>query len=69
MSCINLNKEIDKMPTDDVQQMIEDCLNRESKLNAWELGFIQGLSESYPEYSSLSPAQQEKLDEIWERVT
>ena len=54
---------------DETLQMIEDCMNRESKLSVWEINYIQCLSESYYKYHSLSPAQQEKLDQIWEKVT
>ena len=57
------------MDNSDIPQMIEDCMNRESKLSPWELSFIQGLSESYFEYNSLSDAQRDKLDQIWEKVT
>lgn len=57
------------MDDSDIDMMIQDCLDREDKLSPWELGFIQGLSESYPEYGRLTEAQQDKLDKIWSRIT
>ena len=52
----------------DAEAMLEDCEKRESKLNEWERGFIQSLSEM-DSFSNLSAKQYETLEEIWERVT
>lgn len=52
----------------DAQAMLEDCLNRESKLNDWEKGFVQSLTE-LDDVKKMSPRQYETLEKIWDRVT
>ncbi len=54
--------------TDD-EQMVEDCMNRESRLNDWERTFLDSLASQLSSGLGLSPAQAEKLEEVWERVT
>ena len=54
---------------EDVGQFIKDCENRESKLNDWERGFVQSIREQFDRTGGLSPTQNEKLEEIWDRVT
>jgi len=54
---------------DDVPVMIEDCMNRESKLSEWEAEFIDSLDSQLREGNSLTQKQQEKLEQIWERIT
>lgn len=54
---------------DDAEQMVTDCENRESKLSDWERGFIDDMRVRLGRGDTLTPGQQEKLDEIWERVT
>lgn len=49
------------------EQLIEDIMNRESKLTEWELNFISSLSEQL--HKGLTERQKEKLDKIWVRVT
>ncbi len=53
---------------DDNEAMIEDCLNRESRMTDWERGFIQSLGE-LNSIEDLSPKQLETLEKIWERIT
>jgi hypothetical protein len=53
----------------EVEQLIEDCMNRESKLTQWEANFIQSISEQLKRKPSLSQKQTEILKKIWERVT
>jgi len=50
---------------DDIDYMINDCINRQSKLSDWEVEFIDTIMDR----STLSPKQLEKLESIWERVT
>lgn len=57
------------MTGDDVPVMIEDCMNRESKLSEWEAEFIDSLDSQLREGNSLTQKQQEKLEQIWERIT
>ena len=45
--------------------MIEDCINRQSKLSDWELKFIDDIQFK----NSLSEKQSDKLYKIWEKVT
>jgi hypothetical protein len=51
--------------TEEQEQMIQDCLNRETKLSSWELNFINDIMFN----DSLSKKQAETLDNIWEKVT
>lgn len=52
--------------TEEQQQMVEDCINRESKLTSWEAQFIDGIASQ--EYA-LTVKQAEFLNQIWERIT
>lgn len=51
---------------DDIDLMIEDCFKRENKLNDWERKFLYSISE---QKKDLSPAQEDKLTSIWDKVT
>lgn len=51
--------------TDEILDMIEDCIKRENKLSEWELRFIQSVDEQ----ETISCGQADKLEEIWSRVT
>ena len=55
--------------SDDVSVMIEDCMNRESKLSDWEASFIDSVDSQLRGGNSLTQKQQEKLEQIWERIT
>ncbi len=57
------------MMEDDISTMIEDCVNRESKLGEWEAGFIDSVDSQLREGNSLTQKQQGKLEQIWERIT
>lgn len=50
----------------EIEQMIDDCMSRESKLNEWEQGFINDIQHKY---NNLTKFQLAKLEEIWERIT
>lgn len=54
---------------DDINQMIEDCEQRESRLDDWERGFVSDISQRLAEGQSLTGPQDDKLVEIWERIT
>jgi hypothetical protein len=50
--------------------MIEDCEARESKLSDWERGFIDSIKKQMEQPGfQLSPKQEERLEEIWNKVT
>jgi len=53
----------------ELQQMIEDCQDREHKLSEWEVNFIASLDESLGKGKNLTEKQEEKLNTIWDRVT
>lgn len=54
---------------DEALTLVEDCENRESKLTDWERTFIDSIKRQLEVGNSLTIAQDEKLNEIWERVT
>ena len=54
---------------DEIEQMIADCEARESKLNDWERGFISDMADRVGNGRGLTVGQDEKLSEIWERIT
>lgn len=54
---------------DDQSVMISDCISRESRMNEWERGFIQSISEYFDDGGFLSETQNEILERIWNRVT
>ena len=58
-----------KIDYEEVQQMIEDCQARESKLSEWEQGFIDSIDSQLGNGNGISEKQYEKLSDIWERVT
>lgn len=51
---------------DDINQMIEDCKNRESKMTDWEINFISDLDgiDYHP-----TQKQIDTLEKIWDRIT
>ncbi len=54
---------------DEIIQMIDDCVERESKLNDWERNFISSIGDKADKHIMLSQPQRDKLDDIWNRVT
>jgi len=58
-----------KIDMEEVQQMIEDCQNRQSKLTDWEIGFIDSLEIRIGKGFGCSERQYARLVEAWERVT
>lgn len=50
-------------------QMVIDCERRQQRLTEWEREFIPSLKKQIQSDKTLSAAQTEKLDAIWERVT
>jgi hypothetical protein len=53
------------LKTEEILDMIDDCIKRSNKLSEWEQDFIQGIDEQ----DTISDKQKEKLDAIWERIT
>lgn len=54
---------------EEAEQMLEDCVNRQSKMNEWECGFVQSLSEQIERGGTLTVKQAEILEKIWDRIT
>ena len=55
--------------TDDHQQLIDDCENRQSRMSAEDVDFIYLVCEQLREGQSLTRKQAATLDQIWERAT
>ena len=53
---------------EEIIQMINDCAERESKLNDWERGFISSVGDKADKGIMLSARQREILNKTWERV-
>lgn len=54
---------------DEIVQMVQDCMERESRLSDWERGFLDSIEKQLAEGRSLTPKQDERLSSIWEKVT
>jgi len=50
---------------DEWHLMVEDCEVREERMTEWEQQFIDSISKR----DSITPKQQDVLNEIWEKVT
>lgn len=57
------------MDMEDIEDMIDDCEHRSERLSDWECSFIDSIQTQRAEGKSLSTAQYEKLEEVWERAT
>ena len=67
---INANiKEDYKMDFDELKDMIEDCIDRESRLSEWESIFIESIEEHLQTRKELSEKQEIILEKIWNKVT
>ncbi len=51
------------------EDMVNDCLARDSRLTEWEQDFMRNVHEQLEGGRTLTPKQAERLDAIWERVT
>jgi len=54
---------------DELEIMLTDIINRESKLTDWELNFIDVISLHIEAKTGLSEKQDETFTRIWHRVT
>ena len=55
--------------TSEYVRMIEDCEQRSRSLNSWELGFLDSVRRQIEAGRRPTPAQIEKLEDIWEVAT
>ena len=53
---------------DETIAMINDCQERDEKLADWELSFIASIDDTTTRGHKLTALQQERLNEIWQRV-
>jgi hypothetical protein len=53
--------------TKDQEDMLDECLNAEGGLSAWELDFIDNLDQNFRD-RELSDAQADKLEDINAKV-
>jgi hypothetical protein len=58
-----------KSTPDEHATMVEDCENRESRLNDWERSFVDSIKRQLADGIALTTKQAEALDDIWEKVT
>lgn len=54
---------------EEIVTMLDDVEKREEKLSDWERQFIDDLSVKLGRGQSITPAQDAKLTQIWNRVT
>ena len=56
-------------PLDELEQMVEDCEARESKLTQWEVDFIDSIGSRLRHGRPLTEGQETTLEKIWKRIT
>ena len=49
--------------------LIQDCENREERLDDWERGFLDSIRRQLENNRRLTDAQETRLNAIWEKVT
>jgi len=54
---------------DEINMMLADIEQRESKLSDWERSFVDDISTKLGRGGSLTSGQDNKLQQIWERIT
>ena len=54
---------------EEAQQLIDDCLKRDTKLSAWEADFLDSIQDQLTDKGFLSEKQMDTLNNIWEKVT
>lgn len=55
--------------SDEYARMLEDCEKRSSKLNDWELTFVDSMTNNIDRGRAPTAKQIVCLERIWERVT
>jgi hypothetical protein len=54
---------------EEINQMIHDIEQRESRLSPWEADFVDSISKQVGEGKTLTQKQDERLEAIWEKIT
>ena len=57
------------MDMEEVEQLLDDCEKRESRLTDWEAKFVDSIRRRVDEGKRLTPPQEATLNTIWEQVT
>lgn len=52
-----------------IQEMLDDCEDFLDDMTDWEVEFIERVRGQLDQGRTLSSAQEEKLEQIWEKVT
>lgn len=55
--------------TSEYLTLLDDCEQREARLNDWERGFVDSLRSQIAQGRRPTPKQAETLDTIWGRAT
>ena len=59
----------DQTLIEEQQAMVADCETRQSKLNDWEVLFLDSIDIRLSRGITLTPKQEESLEKIWEKAT
>ena len=54
---------------EEAMRLIEDCINRDNKMSAWECDFVVSVKDQLIAHGKLSEKQLNTLNNIWEKVT
>ncbi len=57
------------MKADELEDMLIDCEDNESRLTSWEQEFIQSIRERVNRNQGLSSKQERILEIIWDKIT
>jgi hypothetical protein len=58
-----------RQPASVLRDWIERCLEDESKLTNWEIGFLYDMDSKLSDWGCISEAQEEKLEQIYAERT
>ena len=60
---------MDKNDVEETMTMINDCQDREKKMNEWEREFMDSIRSQLVSTGNLSEKQLAILNRVWEKVT
>lgn len=52
----------------EADELLEDLLMQDDKLNEWERDFVQSLMDQMDNGRQISPLQRKKMEQIWDRL-
>ena len=62
-------REVTMFDVEEAMRLIEDCINRDNKMSAWECDFVVSVKDQLIAHGKLSEKQLNTLNNIWEKVT